>query len=107
MKHILGATVGLLAASATAMAADLPVKAPMVAPIMAPAFSWSGCYIGGNVGGKWGQSTDSVTVAPAGIGAGGTVTFAQDRSSSLNTGDNKNSYVALLTIDVSQLTQNL
>jgi outer membrane immunogenic protein len=86
MKRILGATVGLLAASATAMAADLPVKAPMVAPVMAPAFSWSGCYIGGNVGGKWAQSDGSVTVAPAGIGAGGLVAFGRTESSSLIAG---------------------
>src|SRR3954471_16678986 len=86
MNRILGATVGLLAASATAMAADLPVKAPMVAPVMAPAFSWSGCYIGGNVGGKWAQSDGSVTVAPAGIGAGGLVAFGRTESSSLIAG---------------------
>jgi len=86
MKRFLTATVGLLAASAVpAVAADLPVKAP---PMMAapPPFSWTGCYIGGNVGGKWGQSTDTVTVAPAGAGAGGTIAFAQDRSSSLIAG---------------------
>ena len=82
MKHILGATVGLLAASATAMAADLPVKAPMVAPVMAPAFSWTGCYIGGNVGGKWAQTDGSVTVAPAGIGAGGIIAFDRARPTS-------------------------
>jgi outer membrane immunogenic protein len=68
------------------MAADLPVKAPMAAPIMAPAFSWSGCYIGGNVGGKWAQSDGSVTVAPAGIGAGGTVVFARNDASSVIAG---------------------
>jgi outer membrane immunogenic protein len=67
------------------MAADLPVKARPMVPI-ATAYNWTGCYIGGNVGGKWGQSTDSVTVAPAGIGAAGTVAFAQDRSSSFMAG---------------------
>ncbi|MEJ0078172.1 MAG: outer membrane beta-barrel protein [Alphaproteobacteria bacterium] len=86
MKRVLGATVGLLAASATAMAADLPVKAPMVAPIMAPAFSWSGCYIGGNIGGKWAQSDGSVTIAAAGTGAAATpasaVAFGRGDSSS-------------------------
>jgi outer membrane immunogenic protein len=82
MKRILGATVGLLAASATAMAADLPVKAPMAAPVMAPAFSWSGCYIGGNIGGKWGRSDGTVTVAPAGAGAGGAVVLGRADGSS-------------------------
>src|ERR1041385_6060387 len=86
MKRILGATVGLIAASATAMAADLPVKAPYVAPVMAPAFSWSGCYIGGNVGGKWSQSDGSVTVAPAGVGAGGIVAFTRADASSFIVG---------------------
>ena len=86
MKRILGATVGLLAASATAMAADLPVKAPMAAPVMAPAFSWSGCYIGGNVGGKWSQSDGSVTVAPAGVGAGGIIAFTRADASSFIAG---------------------
>jgi len=80
MKRIL-LTAALISVAAPAIAADLPVKARPMVPV-APAFSWTGCYIGGNVGGKWGQSTDSVTVAPAGIGAGGTVAFAQDRSSS-------------------------
>src|SRR6516162_617633 len=48
------ATLGTLAASATAACADGMYGArPSYAP---PAFSWTGLYIGGNVGYAWAQS---------------------------------------------------
>ena len=65
MKHVLTATLGLLAISAVpAAAADLPVKARPMVPVVA-AYNWTGCYIGGNVGGKWARTSGSVNVAPA------------------------------------------
>src|SRR6266851_3524150 len=55
MKRILGAALGVLAASGGAFAADVsaPVlyKAPVPTP--APAYSWTGLYVGGHVGGAW------------------------------------------------------
>jgi outer membrane immunogenic protein len=56
MKKLLLSTVGLVALSGSAMAADLPVqhyKAPP-APVIAPIYDWSGFYIGAN--GGWGES---------------------------------------------------
>ena len=47
----------LLAASLTAVAADLPVRAPLL-PV-APVTSWTGCYIGGNIGGAFGHASIS------------------------------------------------
>ena len=68
-----------------ASAADLPVKARPMAPVIT-AYNWTGCHIGGNVGGKWVRTSGDVTVAPAGIGAGGVVGFADADSSSLIAG---------------------
>ena len=51
MKRICAATLGVVAASASAFAADLqPVYK---APVAAPAYSWTGLYVGGHVGGAW------------------------------------------------------
>jgi outer membrane immunogenic protein len=62
MKHVLAATIGLIALSAPpAMAADLPMKAPPMAPMMAPAFSWTGCYLGAHVGGAWANNDVTAT----------------------------------------------
>jgi len=53
-KNILLGAIGLVAAAAPALAADLPVKAPPV--YVAPMYNWSGFYIGGN--GGWARSDD-------------------------------------------------
>jgi len=45
----------LVAASLTALAADLPPRPEYRAPAMvAPVQSWTGCYVGGNIGAAWG-----------------------------------------------------
>src|SRR5579863_2483872 len=54
MKRICAAALGLLAASGSGFAADLPAlvyKAPVPTP--APAYSWTGLYVGGHLGGAW------------------------------------------------------
>jgi outer membrane immunogenic protein len=55
MRHLAVATTLLaLAASGSALAADLPVKAiPMATPV---AYSWTGCFVGVAGGGVWGRS---------------------------------------------------
>lgn len=61
MKRVLLVTTafGILAATASAMAADLARRSdmPLKAPLYEPAFSWTGFYIGVNGGGAFGQST--------------------------------------------------
>jgi outer membrane immunogenic protein len=55
MKKFLFSTIGLVALSGAAMAADLPArpyKAPP--PVIAPIYDWTGFYIGGN--GGWASS---------------------------------------------------
>jgi len=49
----------LLAAPATAMAADLPVKAPMIVPVAV--YNWTGFYAGGNGGYSWGRASTTQT----------------------------------------------
>lgn len=70
MKKVLlgGTMLAALAASAPAMAADLPVKAPVYkAPVMAPeVFSWTGFYIGGNLGYSWGRADTDFTETTSG-----------------------------------------
>jgi outer membrane immunogenic protein len=51
MTRILGAALGVVAASGAAFAADMPVYKAPIAP--APAYSWTGLYVGGHVGGAW------------------------------------------------------
>lgn len=61
MKKLLLAGA-ILAVSAPAFAADLPMKAPpMVAPVAV--YNWTGFYIGGHVGGGW-TEIGSVQLAP-------------------------------------------
>jgi outer membrane immunogenic protein len=58
MKRLLIASTALVAFSAGALAADLPVRsepAPFVP--MAPAFTWTGFYAGVNAGFAWGDFT--------------------------------------------------
>jgi outer membrane immunogenic protein len=57
-KIFLTGTALLMAASSSAMAADLTRPAPAPAPVytkapMMPVFTWTGCYVGGNGGGLW------------------------------------------------------
>ena len=71
----------LIAASLTAVAADLPARPAYQAPAMvAPVQSWTGCYIGGNVGAAWGEAKienmtggGSVTPSNNGFVAGGQI----------------------------------
>src|SRR5436190_11836274 len=80
MKKLLLGTIGLVALSGSAMAADMaarPYKAPP--PFIAPIYDWTGFYIGAN--GGWGQSHSCVDF----LNAAG-VAFAQgcrDRSGGL------------------------
>ena len=55
MKKLLLGTIGLVALSGSAMAADLaarPYKAPPL--VVAPIYDWTGFYIGAN--GGWGEA---------------------------------------------------
>jgi outer membrane immunogenic protein len=63
MKKLLFATIGVVALSGSAMAADLPArsyKAPP--PVMAAIYDWTGFYIGGN--GGWAQSRNCLSIVP-------------------------------------------
>src|SRR5437899_10843355 len=60
MKHLIVASIGVLAIGlTTANAADIrarPAPYPAPAPVYAPPpvyFSWTGCYFGGHIGGVW------------------------------------------------------
>jgi outer membrane immunogenic protein len=57
MKKLLLGTIGLVALSGSAMAADMAVKAAPP-PYVAPIYNWTGFYIGAN--GGWGQSHSCV-----------------------------------------------
>src|SRR5438477_6711262 len=86
MKRALLVGLSLVAFSAVqASAADLPVKARPMAPVVT-AFNWTGCYIGGNVGGKWVRTSGSTDVAAAGIGAAGSIVWADADNSTLIAG---------------------
>ena len=68
MKKLLLGTVGLVALSGSAMAADLPAR-PYKAPpvVIAPIYDWTGFYIGGN--GGWGESRNCWDIVPlTGVG---------------------------------------
>ena len=63
MKKLLLGTIGLVAMSGSAIAADLaarPYKAPP--PVVAAIYDWSGFYIGAN--GGWGESRNCWGVVP-------------------------------------------
>jgi outer membrane immunogenic protein len=65
MKKLLLGTIGLVALSGSAMAADLaarPYKAPP--PIIAPIYDWTGFYIGAN--GGWASSRNCWGIVPVG-----------------------------------------
>jgi outer membrane immunogenic protein len=65
-------TTAMLAISAAANAADLPVPPPPppVAPVpyVAPAYVWTGWYIGANLGAGWNQGNVSDTLFGLGFG---------------------------------------
>jgi outer membrane immunogenic protein len=65
MKGLL-AIGALIAASSSAVAADLPLP-PLVAPppyALPIAYSWSGCYVGGEGGPAWGKSSQTAAISP-------------------------------------------
>ncbi len=55
-RRIILASVGVMALTGSAFAADLPVKAPPPILPPVPVFSWTGVYVGGQVGYGWGQN---------------------------------------------------
>jgi len=60
IRKFLAATAVLMAASASALAADLPSRRPppVYAPI--PVFTWTGFYVGGDIGYTWGTDTHTL-----------------------------------------------
>lgn len=62
MKKLLAAylTLGVIAMSVPAFAADMPLKAPPPPP--AP--MWTGWYVGGNIGGSFGTAHDTALFPP-------------------------------------------
>ena len=71
----------IVAASLSAVAADLPPRPVYQAPAMvAPVQTWTGCYVGGNVGALWGKAeiqnitgTGSVSPSNSGFVIGGQI----------------------------------
>jgi outer membrane immunogenic protein len=62
MKKLVLGTIGLVALSGYAVAADLPMKYKAPPPVVAPIYDWSGFYIGANAG--WGDSRNCWDVVP-------------------------------------------
>jgi opacity protein-like surface antigen len=56
---------GVVAASLSAQAADMPLKAKPP-----ESFNWGGCYLGGSLGYAWGRDFDTETVATTGLLSG-------------------------------------
>jgi outer membrane immunogenic protein len=78
MKKLFLGMAAVLAASTTALAADLPIKSPVPAALPVPViFSWTGCYIGVEGGGNWGRSEQ---IARSGVLANATITGKFDLS---------------------------
>jgi len=67
IRKLLLASVGAIALTGSALAADLPSRAPppvYLPPV--PIFTWTGIYVGGQIGYAWGQDhNDFVTAFPA------------------------------------------
>ena len=71
--------LGILTASSSAMAADLPTRKAPPAPMpVAAAFSWTGFYIGGYVGGSFGNADMSE------IEGTGELAFLPDQTTTAN-----------------------
>jgi outer membrane immunogenic protein len=73
MRAVLLSSVGVVALSGMALAADLPYK--QVAPVFAPQFSWAGAYVGGHLGAarhqaRW-DDFNQGSLVPGSEGAGG------------------------------------
>jgi outer membrane immunogenic protein len=66
----------LLAASLTAVAADLPVRAPAVLMPVIPVISWTGCYVGGNLGAAWGSGKISSLSTTGSVSGSSSAGFA-------------------------------
>src|ERR1700691_6003910 len=67
MNRLLMASLALLAAGGTALAADLPMPAaPVYKAPPAPAPSWTGCYVNAGGGGGISKSHDTDTVIVGG-----------------------------------------
>jgi outer membrane immunogenic protein len=63
------ATVVLMAATGSALAADLPSRRPPPVFVPPPLFTWTGVYVGGQIGYAWGSDKVSVPfIAAAGFG---------------------------------------
>ncbi len=58
LRRFLLASVGAMALTGSAVAADLPLHAPVYAP-PPPPFTWTGGYIGGQMGYAWGNQNTS------------------------------------------------
>ncbi|MGB9115260.1 outer membrane protein [Bradyrhizobium sp.] len=62
---VVGALVGITAATA----ADLPARTYTKAPVyVEPAFNWSGFYVGGNIGYSWGRSGNTAEISDLATG---------------------------------------
>jgi outer membrane immunogenic protein len=79
MSRVLFSTIGLLALTGAATAADIPRAAPVKAPAYyAPAYNWTGFYLGINGGYGWGRSEwdgFGASTDPSGFLAGGTIGY--------------------------------
>ena len=75
-RQILMASVGALALTGSAVAADLPLQPPPSLP-PAPLFTWTGLYVGGQIGYAWGTDhasfTDPFVYVPFTFSPGGVI----------------------------------
>ncbi len=69
------ATAVLMAASASALAADLPRRTPPPVFVPPPLFTWTGLYVGGQVGYTWGQDNSAGTLSAGGVPLAGYNTY--------------------------------
>ncbi|WP_020176452.1 outer membrane protein [Methyloferula stellata] len=68
------ATAVLMAASASAFAADLPRRTPPPVFVPPPLFTWTGLYVGGQVGYAWGKDNSNGVLSAVGVGPFGAYT---------------------------------
>jgi outer membrane immunogenic protein len=75
------ATAVLIAATGSALAADLPSRRPPPVFVPPPIFTWTGVYVGGDIGYAWGSDRVSVagvdfaSASPQGIVGGGHIGY--------------------------------